>query len=37
MGAVLVQRADYVAAVATLRDRPMAIATERRPVARLAT
>lgn len=36
LGQVLVRRADYLAAVRVLRDRPAALATDRRPVARLA-
>lgn len=36
LGQVLVGRADYLAVLAVLRDRPASIATERRPVARLA-
>ena len=37
LGQVLVQRVDYLTMLATLRDRPTALQTERRPVARLAT
>jgi leucyl/phenylalanyl-tRNA--protein transferase len=36
LGQVLVRRADYLQALETLRDRPAQIATDRRPVARLA-
>lgn len=36
LGQVLVSRGDYLSALAMLRDRPAAFATERRPVARLA-
>jgi leucyl/phenylalanyl-tRNA---protein transferase len=36
MGAVLVHRSDYLSAVAALRDEPMVLATELRPVSRLA-
>ncbi|MCW2613683.1 MAG: leucyl/phenylalanyl-tRNA/protein transferase [Frankiales bacterium] len=36
LGQVLVHRADYLDVLATLRDRPAVLATERRPVARLA-
>ncbi len=36
LGQVLVSRADYLAALAVLRDRPAVLATDRRPVARLA-
>ena len=36
MGQVLVRRDDYLGVLATLRDRPATIATDRRPVARLA-
>ena len=36
LGQVLVRRADYLAVLATLRDRPAALPTDRRPVARLA-
>lgn len=36
MGQVLLRRSDYLAVLATLRDRPAALARERRPVARLA-
>ncbi len=37
LGQVLVRRADYLQVLATLRDRPAALATDRRPVARLVT
>ncbi len=36
LGQVLVRRADYVSALTVLRDRPATLATDRRPVARLA-
>ena len=36
LGQVLVRRADYLEALAALRDRPTVLATDRRPVARLA-
>jgi leucyl/phenylalanyl-tRNA--protein transferase len=36
LGQVLVRRADYLSALATLRERPAALPTDRRPVARLA-
>lgn len=36
MGQVLMRRTDYLAVLATLRDRPAALAPDRRPVARLA-
>jgi leucyl/phenylalanyl-tRNA--protein transferase len=36
MGAVLVHRTDYLAALARLRDDPVALAAGRRPVSRLA-
>lgn len=36
LGQVLVRRADYLAVLATLRDRPAVLAQDRRPVARLA-
>jgi leucyl/phenylalanyl-tRNA--protein transferase len=36
LGQVLVRRADYLQALAVLRDRPAALATDRRPVSRLA-
>jgi leucyl/phenylalanyl-tRNA--protein transferase len=36
LGQVLVRRSDYLAVLAELRDRPAALARERRPVARLA-
>lgn len=36
LGQVLVARADYLAVLATLRDRPAQLTTDRRPVARLA-
>ena len=36
LGQVLVRRADYLAVLAALRDTPAVLATERRPVARLA-
>ena len=36
LGQVLVSRGDYLSALAVLRDRPAALATDRRPVARLA-
>ena len=36
LGQVLVRRADYLAALRVLRDRPAALATDRRPVRRLA-
>ena len=37
LGQVLVARADYLAVLVSLRDRPASIATDRRPVARLAS
>lgn len=36
MGQVLMRRADYLAVLRTLRDRPATLATDRRPVNRLA-
>ena len=36
LGQVLVRRADYVGVLTALRDRPVQLATDRRPVARLA-
>lgn len=36
LGQVLVHRSDYLQVLAALRDRPAALATDRRPVARLA-
>ena len=36
LGQVLVRRSDYLDALAVLRDRPARLATDRRPVARLA-
>lgn len=36
LGQVLMHRSDYLRALAVLRDRPVELATERRPVARLA-
>ena len=36
LGQVLVRRSDYLAALQVLRDRPASLATDRRPVARLA-
>lgn len=36
LGQVLVCRADYLAALSVLRDRPAVLASDRRPVARLA-
>ncbi len=36
LGQVLVRRADYLQVLAVLRERPSALATERRPVRRLA-
>jgi leucyl/phenylalanyl-tRNA--protein transferase len=36
LGQVLVRRADYLQALTVLRDRPAALATDRRPVSRLA-
>jgi leucyl/phenylalanyl-tRNA--protein transferase len=36
LGQVLVRRADYVAVLTALRDTPAQLATDRRPVARLA-
>lgn len=36
LGQVLVSRADYLSALAVLRDRPAALATASRPVSRLA-
>ena len=36
LGQVLVRRAEYLEALAVLRDRPARLATDRRPVARLA-
>ncbi len=36
LGQVLVRRVDYVAVLTALRDAPVRLATERRPVARLA-
>jgi leucyl/phenylalanyl-tRNA---protein transferase len=36
LGAVLVHREDYLAVLGRLRDAPVALATDRRPVARLA-
>ena len=36
LGQVLVRRADYVGVLTALRDRPVHLATDRRPVARLA-
>ncbi len=36
LGQVLVRRADYLAVLTSLRDLPAQLATERRPVARLA-
>lgn len=36
LGQVLMHRADYLAALATLRDRPATLARDRQPVARLA-
>jgi len=37
LGQVLVARADYLAVLVSLRDRPASISTDRRPVARLAS
>lgn len=36
LGQVLVRRSDYLSALQVLRDRPARLATERRPVSRLA-
>ena len=36
LGQVLVRRGDYLTALTALRDRPAALATDRRPAARLA-
>ncbi len=36
LGQVLISRADYLQVLAVLRDRPAALAVDRRPVARLA-
>ncbi len=36
LGQVVVHRSDYLAVLAALRDRPTRLATDRRPVARLA-
>jgi leucyl/phenylalanyl-tRNA--protein transferase len=36
LGQVLVRRTDYLSVLASLRDRPAVLATDRRPVARLA-
>ena len=36
LGQVLIRRADYVGVLTALRDRPAQLATDRRPVARLA-
>ena len=36
LGQVLVRKSDYLEALAVLRDRPAVLATDRRPVARLA-
>jgi leucyl/phenylalanyl-tRNA--protein transferase len=36
LGQVLVRRSEYLSALQVLRDRPASLATERRPVARLA-
>jgi leucyl/phenylalanyl-tRNA--protein transferase len=36
LGQVLVRRADYLAVLTALRDQPARLATERRPVDRLA-
>lgn len=37
LGQLLMHRSDYLAMLATVRDRPATLATDRRPVARLAT
>ena len=37
LGQVLVRRADYVGVLTALRDRPVRLATDRRPVARLVS
>ena len=37
LGQVLVRRADYLAALQVLRDQPAGLATDRRPVSRLAS